>query len=103
MKSRNNFGPARLGPWARVAVAAVGAAAAQSIPGLDRRLSPNVPISYAAVLGALLLMRGKGDTLRFLSVGLILGGGVVTAAEQLLAPMFSNLALASPGQTAVAK
>jgi hypothetical protein len=99
-KSRNNFGPSKLGWPGRAVVAAIGAAAAQSVPGLDRRITPTIPVSYGALLGAFLAMRGKGDTLKFLGMGMVMGGGLVPAVEQLLAPAFGRMSLASPAASA---
>ena len=96
-KHRNNFGPAKLSWPARALIAAVGAAAAQAVPGLNKPITPTIPVTYGAALGAFLGMKGRGDTLRFLGLGMVMGGGLVPAVQQVLQPAFSRMALAPAG------
>ena len=93
-KHRNNFGPSRLSFPAYAIVAAIGAAAAQSVPGLNNEVSPQIPVTYGAILGAVLAWRGRGATLKALGLGMVLGGGLVPAVERLLEPAFLRMELA---------
>ena len=94
-KSRNNFGPSQLGLFGKLAVTALGAVAAESLAPLNNKLSEQIPVTWGGALGLLLFMRGKGQTLAFFSLGLMLGGGAYQAAKQLLEPTFSNMKLAA--------
>ena len=94
----STMGPARLSWGARFGVVLVGAAAAQWFPGLESRISDQVPVTYGAALGIAMAMRGKGDFTRFLGMGLAIGGGLLEASQELLASGPAFLSMAEGGK-----
>ena len=94
-KSRNNFGPSKLGLFGKLAVTALGTVAAEVLPPLNNKISENIPVSWGGALGLLLFMRGKGQTLAYFSPGLMLGGGAYQAVKQLAEPTLSKIKLAA--------
>ena len=93
-RRRRNAGflPGRLGPIGKLLAAAVGYALAE-IPMIDEDIG-ETGIKYAAIVGAILLLKGRGDAMRFVGLGLALNGGVAPAVSKALAPVTSKLAAA---------
>tara|TARA_R100000808_G_scaffold23975_1_gene54104 strand:- start:2538 stop:2798 length:261 start_codon:yes stop_codon:yes gene_type:complete len=79
----------------KLGAVAVGAVAAQALPGVGGRPIANVPITYGAILGAFLLMRGKG-AMRWVGFGMVLGGGVLEIIEGFVGPALASAAPAAP-------
>ncbi len=71
--------------------AAVGAVAAQAVPGLGTQISPTVPINYGAIAGVFIVLKARNPMLRWAGFGMILGGGLVQWAESLIGPQLSDL------------
>ena len=88
---------ARKGLGGKIGAAAVGAVAAQALPGLGTQISAQIPITYGAILGVILIMNKRSNEMvRYAGFGMILGGGVVQWMESLIGPQLSNIG-AAPG------
>ena len=75
----------------KIGAAAVGAVAARALPGLGVQLSPTLPVTYGALLGAVMIYKGKTDLVRFAGLGAVLGGGLVQYLEGMIGPQLQNL------------
>ena len=84
-------GLAKKGLGMKIGAAAVGAVAARALPGLGTQLSPTIPITYGALLGAVMIYKGKTDAVRFAGLGAVLGGGLVQWLEGMIGPQLQNL------------
>ncbi len=83
---------AKKGLAGKVGAAAVGAVAAQALPGLGTQISDTIPITYGAILGVVLIMNKRSsEMVRYAGFGMILGGGIVQWAESLIGPQLSNI------------
>ncbi len=81
----------------KVGATAIGAVAAQALPGLSTTIG-ETPITYGAIVGvALVLNRRTGPNLRYVGLGLILGGGVLNYVQDTLGPMMSDLGAGGNG------
>jgi hypothetical protein len=75
----------------KVGATAIGAVAAQALPGLNNTIG-NTPITYGAIVGvALVLNRKTGVNLKYAGLGMILGGGVLNIVQDYLGPMMSDI------------
>jgi hypothetical protein len=82
----------------KIGAAAIGAVAAQSLPGLSGQVSDTIPVTYGALLGVVLIMNKRSSQMvRYAAFGMILGGGVVQWAESLIGPQLSNIGGGSAG------
>jgi len=75
----------------KVGATAIGAVAAQALPGLNNTIG-NTPITYGAIVGvALVINRKTGINLKYAGLGMILGGGVLNIVQDYLGPMLSDI------------
>ena len=89
---RRNAQGMRLGNVGKVLAIAAGAVAATQVDFLKRPISAGqLPVTWAAVAGGFLLMRGRGQLQKHLGIGMLLGGGVQTAVNSALAPALSGV------------
>jgi hypothetical protein len=85
-------GLAKKGLGMKLGAAAVGAVAAQTLPGVGQQISDNIPITWGAVLGLVLIMnRRSSEMVKYAGFGMVLGGGVVQYAETLIGPQLADL------------
>ncbi len=74
----------------KLGAAAVGAIAAQALPFVGNRVVQNVPITYGAVLGVFMIMRGK-KMWKWVGFGMVLGGGVLEVIQGAIGPALEDL------------
>ena len=75
----------------KVGAPAIGAVAAQALPGLSTTIG-QTPITYGALVGvALVLNRKTGVNIKYAGLGMILGGGVLNMVQDYLGPMMSDI------------
>ena len=83
----------RLGNVGKVLAIAAGAVAATNVDFLKRQITEGgpLPVTWAAVLGGFLLLRGKGSLQKHIGSGMLLGGGVQTAVGSALGPALAGM------------
>ena len=77
----------RYGNFGKLAALGVGFGLSQ-LDMLDRRPVPQVPVSYAGILGAILFLGPvRGDLAKWSGAGMFLGGGLGELAENITTPI----------------
>ncbi len=88
---RSSGGLAKKGLGMKVGAAAIGAVAAQAMPGLGNQISEDIPITYGAIVGLAMIYKGKTDLVRYAGFGALLGGGLVQLLESYIGPQLADL------------
>jgi len=83
-KKKAKFGHKLTWPW-KLACAAFGVAAAELVPYINKPVYSGVPLTWAFFVGAAAVYKGKTDLLRYAGLGMMLGGGAMPYARQLVA------------------